>query len=120
MYLNVLSFVPNYVKKHYGEFISVTMISICLSSFQLAAILSTKIHQLTISKMGRKNSILLGFLILFVTTTGLGMLALIPDGYWITFYFFACVIRFGQGYSDCLISTTQYSVVNQVYSDQKA
>ena len=70
--------------------------------------------------MGRKNSILLGFLILLITTTGLGMLDLIPRAYWKTFYFTACLIRFGQGYADCLISTTQYSVVNQVFSDQKA
>ena len=49
---------------------------------------------MTISKMGRKNSILLGFLILIITTFGLGMLDLIPKTYWITFYFTACFIRF--------------------------
>jgi len=61
---------------------------------------------MTISRMGRKNSILLGFLVLFVTTTGLGMLDLIPKDHFKTFYFVACVIRFAQGYADCLISTT--------------
>ena len=61
---------------------------------------------MTISKMGRKNSILLGFLILIITTFGLGMLDLIPKTYWVTFYFTACFIRFWQGYASCLISTT--------------
>ena len=61
---------------------------------------------MTISKMGRKNSILLGFLILIITTFGLGMLDLIPKTYWVTFYFTGCFIRFWQGYASCLISTT--------------
>ena len=70
--------------------------------------------------MGRKNSILFGFTILVITTFSLGFLDLIPKTFWKTFYFTACLIRFMQGYATCLISTTQYSVVNQVYSDNKA
>jgi len=77
LYLNVFSFVPLYVQTNYGNKINVSTVSFSLCAFELAAIISAKIHQLTISEMGRKNAVILSYFLLIVTTTGLGLLDLI-------------------------------------------
>lgn len=106
LYLNVVSFFPLFVNQHYKDYISTFMTSCCLSAFQFAAVISTKVHQVTISKMGRKNAVIVGFTILLISTTCLGMLEYVPYDQWKLFYGLSIVIRFAQGYASSLISTT--------------
>jgi MFS family permease len=76
-YLNVSSFYPLYVNDKYPGKINSTIVSICLAAFEFAGFIFTPIHGYTISKIGRKNAILMGFTLLILSTTALGMIALI-------------------------------------------
>ena len=82
LYLSISSFFPLFVEAHY-PMINSSMVSICMSSFEVAGVLFTPVHAITISKMGRKNSIVFGFSILIFTTTSLGLLSYIPYDHWI-------------------------------------
>jgi len=95
------------------------MVSIAMSAFQFAGVLCTPIHAVTISKMGRKNAIIVGFVCMLVANTGLGMLALINYDNWRLFYFFSCLIRFIQGYGDTLATTTALSLISTNFQDEK-
>ena len=74
IYLNIAAFMPLYVKQKYSENITPTMVSLILSSFEFSCIFSSMVHQITISKMGRKNAILIAYFILSVATASLGLL----------------------------------------------
>lgn len=58
---------------------------------------------MTISMMGRKNAVIVGFVVLIISTTGLGLLEYVPYDQWKLFYALSFVIRFAQGYGDSLI-----------------
>lgn len=105
IYLNVAAFLPLYVEGKFAGTITPTMVSIILASFELACILSSKIHQLTISKMGRKNAILISYVILAISTTLLGILDKVDKEDWKTFYVSAVFLRLVQGYADSLVVT---------------
>lgn len=117
MILNVASFYPLYVETHYPEEISSVMVASALSCFQVAGVIFTPIHSITISKMGRKNSIIIGFICIFITNTALGALSLIPDADWRLFYSLSCLIRFVQGYGDSLTLATSFSLIASQFSD---
>lgn len=74
--------------------------------------LTFKIHQLSISRIGRKNAVLLGLTLLSFTTVGLGMLDLISKNKWKEFYGCAIAVRMTQGYANSLTVTTLYSIVS--------
>lgn len=78
-YLNVTSFFPIYVHDKFGEeTINSTMTSIAMCSFELATILVAPLNSLLIPKLGKKNTISIGFLIGALATVGTGSLAFIP------------------------------------------
>lgn len=93
LYLSITAFFPLYVKQNFSE-IDTTMIAICMSAFEAAGVLSGPIHAVTLSKIGRKNSIIIGHILILLTTMGLGLLSLIEATEWKTFYAVACTIRF--------------------------
>lgn len=69
--------------------------------------------------MGRKNSILVGFTILVIANTALGCLEFIHTDDVHVFFGISLAIRIASGYSDSLISTTQYSIVANCYKEEK-
>jgi MFS family permease len=96
-YLNVSSFYPLFVNENYKDKINSTIVSVCLAAFELAGCLFTPIHGYTISKIGRKNAILIGFALLILSTTALGMVALIDskkEGNWKLFIAASFFARF--------------------------
>ena len=68
-------------KHHYIQQVDTTMISYIIVSFDLSQMISSFIHAKTISKMGRKNAILIGFAIQIITLLGLSACAYIPQDY---------------------------------------
>ena len=110
---------PLYVQYNYGQNITPTMVSIILSSFEFSCIVFSKLHQVTIYKMGRKRAILFAYLVLSISTAGLGMLDYLDNRTrWKEFYALALATRLLQGYADSLAITTQYSVIGFVYTDK--
>ena len=74
---NMTSFFPLFVDKKYNkEFkqISALQISFCFSAYEIACVAATKFNSITISKMGRKNSILFGLSLLAFANVGIGSL----------------------------------------------
>ena len=93
LYLNVGAFFPLYVDDNYKGYINTTMVSIILCAFEVSAVLSTPVHAVTISKMGRKNAMIVGIVAVIVATYMLGFLAYIPKERWFTFYALAIIAR---------------------------
>ena len=94
LYLNIASFYPVFVDENYGDSINQTMVACALCCFQFAGVCCTPIHAFTISKMGRKNAMMIGFGSIFVSNTIMGMLSLINYSNWKTFLFLSCLTRF--------------------------
>ena len=44
IYLNVASFMPLYIESNYSAYITPTMVSLILSSFEFSSIVSSKVH----------------------------------------------------------------------------
>ena len=63
-YLSMAAFYPNYVKKTYGENISSTMIAAAVSAFEFSSMVFTAMHPMVIRKIGRKNAVTFGFIML--------------------------------------------------------
>ena len=87
LYLNMASFFPVYVDDKYNKplkalgkkpVISTFEISLCIVGLELAVMLCTFIHPRTISLMGRKNAIMIGFAVQVITNIVLGLLANCP------------------------------------------
>lgn len=117
--MNVGAFFPLYVDSNYKGYINTTMVSIILAAFEVSAVLSTPIHAITISKMGRKNAMLVGIVAILIATYMLGLLAYIPNEKWFLFYSLAIFARLIQGYGDSLAITTIFSVVSSAYPEEK-
>jgi MFS family permease len=95
VYLNVMSFFPLFVKDKYGEdTISATMISVCMSAFEFAGIVTSPINASMISKIGRKTSLIIGFILIALSTFSLGALSYIDTTEWKTFYYASMATRF--------------------------
>jgi len=75
LYLNISSFFPLYVNSVYGDKISTVMIACTLCCFNLAGVVCSPIHAITISRMGRKNALLVGFWAILISNTALGLCA---------------------------------------------
>ena len=118
LYLSIGAFFPLYVQQNFSE-INITMISICMSCFEAAGVLCGPIHAVTMSKMGRKNSIIIGHILIMLTTMGLGLISFIEATEWKTFYAVACIVRFIQGYADSLIQAACFSIVGTIFADEK-
>ena len=118
------SFFPVYVDDKYNyplkqlgkpKVISTFEISLCIVGLELAVMVCTFIHPRTISLMGRKNAILIGFAVQVVTNIILGLLANCSIDQPATFIWSNVLVRFIQGYGDSLTLVTGYSVINQTF-----
>lgn len=69
--------------------------------FSVAQIIFAPFNAYIKNKIGAKNTILFGFMLMTVTTSGLGFIAIIKDP--IMFKWSAVVLRFFQGQGDVLL-----------------
>ena len=65
--------------------------------------------------IGSKNTIVIGFFFLTITTFALGWIAVIKNAE--MFKYVAVVVRFFQGLGDILLQVTSYTVITTVFSD---
>ena len=112
LYLNISSFYPLFVKKKYGDEISTVVIACTLCCFNLAGVVCTPIHAVTISRMGRKNALLVGFWVILISNTCLGFCAYISEEQPWLFIGLCCIARFIQGYGDSLAMATSMSLIS--------
>ena len=119
MILNIVSFFPLFVSIHYGKFIDATMTGLALACFNLAGTVFTPLHAHTISKFGRKNSMMVGFVFMLISNTMLGIMGFFKSVDWQIFFAISCTTRFIQGYGDSLAQATSMSLVGSQFPDQK-
>jgi MFS family permease len=117
LYLNITSFFPLFVQKRFGDQINTVVIAITLTSFNFAGVVCSPIHAVTISKMGRKNALMIGFVCIFLSNTALGVCALCHDP--VLFTVCCCLARFFQGYGDSLAMATSFSMISINFPDKK-
>lgn len=81
LYLAMESFFPVYVDETFNrdvESISVIEIAMCMTFFQVACMLFAPVHAKTISWIGRKRAIIIGFTVQLISNILLGLLSHIP------------------------------------------
>lgn len=114
IYINMGAFLPVYVKHKFSGHITATMASIILNSFDFSYLVSSFIHKSTISKMGRKNALIISYSIMMITTALLGVLDYLNREHWLMYFILACLTRMVQGYGDSLAMTTGFSIMGSI------
>ena len=82
------------------------MIAIAIGALDGAGALSSWTFKYLIMKIGRKNAVILGYLLMMSTNLGLAFLAYIPREDWRWFYGGSVGIRFLMGIADALVLAT--------------
>lgn len=85
-----------------------------LVMFSIAQLLFAPFTASFKNKIGSKNTILLGFLTMTMTTIGLGMMTYIDDP--VLFFVVGNILRFVQGMGDVWLQFTAYSVITTLFS----
>ena len=81
----------------------------------MAQIVFAPFNSIIKNALGSKNTIVIGFFLLTITTFALGWIAAISNAQ--TFKYVAVVVRFFQGLGDILLQVTSYTVITTVFSD---
>lgn len=94
---NVIAVMPNFIEKQRwvsqdGKKLNENDISLILAIFSVAQIIFAPFNGAIKGYLGSKNTIIFGFVLMTITTAGLGMIAHVKDPY--TFLYIACVLRF--------------------------
>lgn len=118
MLLNVAAFLPPFIKEKFsepGNELDETDGAMILAVFFIAQIVFAPFNSYIKNFFGSKNTILIGFFMMTVTTYGLGFIAYIDDAQ--LFKWVAVIIRFFQGQGDIMLQITCYTVITTVFSD---
>lgn len=95
--------------------ISFFEISLIISVFSVAQIAFAPFNSIIKNALGSKNTIIMGFGFLTITTFALGWISLISNA--TVFKYSAVVVRFFQGLGDILLQVTSYTVITTIFSD---
>jgi len=69
MFLNIATFLPPYIKERY-PFFSSGVTGFILSIYQLASLIFSPLIGAKLAAIGRKNAMIIGYLLLIVSTIG--------------------------------------------------
>lgn len=116
---NVVSFLPTFIENKQwvsetGYVLNANDTALILAMFSIAQIIFAPINGAIKNYIGAKNTIVVGFTLMTVTTAGLGVIAHINNPY--AFKYTACLLRFFQGQGDVLLQITGYSIITSIYS----
>jgi MFS family permease len=75
--MNLTAFFPSYANKYYYR-VDPALVGIIFSMFQLALIIFSPIVGASMSRVGRKNMILMGFGTIILCTIGYGAISRLP------------------------------------------
>ena len=94
LFLNVISFYPLYSAQKYGDRMTTTLIAIAMCAFEFAGVVFTPVHAMSMSKMGRKNALIIGEVINVITNTIMGLLSLLSADKPMLFFWISALTRF--------------------------
>lgn len=117
LYGNIATFYPPY-KNHHHKTITDTMVGTVLAMMEVGILASSPIISMILQKVGRKNFILLGHLVMIISSVGFGLLVYVESD--ITFFWISIGLRFFQGFGDACASIAIFSIIGTDYaSDQE-
>ena len=97
-----------------GE-LSTSDVSLIISIFSVAQITFAPFNSAIKNRLGSKNTILVGIILLSATAFGLGAISWIEDP--VAFKWAALCLRFLQGQGDIMVQVTCYSLATSIYPD---
>jgi MFS family permease len=101
--MNVTTIIPNYVASRHKSLRDLEVAYI-MTSFEVAALLFSPLVGLMLERLGRKTSIIIGFIVVIAASVGIACTAFIEHD---QLYLWSAVIaRFIQGIGDMWVQTT--------------
>lgn len=116
-----MAVLPDFVEKHTWDLsdgqqpLNENDISLIISIFSISQILFAPFNACIKNRMGSKNTIILGFIVLTLTTFLIGGMKFITSPR--LFLWTSCILRFLQGAGDVILQITGYSIVTSAFSD---
>jgi MFS family permease len=95
--------------------ISSTQVTLILVIFSVAQIVFAPFNAFIKNKMGSKNTMIIGFFLITVTTLGLGAIEHFDHS--AQYLYSALALRFFQGQGDVLLQFVGYSIICNVFAD---
>lgn len=113
LYGNIATFYPPY-KMHHHHTITDTMVGIVLATMEVGILLSSPFISMILQKVGRKNFILLGHIVMILASAGFGLLVYVESDS--IFFWLSVVLRFFQGFGDACASIAIFSIIGTEYA----
>ena len=120
---NVVAVLPDFIKGqdwtlggYQGPPLNENDISLIISIFSIAQIIFAPFNGAIKNMLGSRNSMIVGFAMVTITTFMLGMVQDIHHPK--TFMYVACTLRFFQGQGDVLLQITGYSIITSTFRDE--
>ena len=120
LFFNMISFFPNFAVKRFGkDTITPSRISFCITALELAAFFTISLYNRLASSLGRKTTLILGWVMVQVATVMLGLLGYVHEERGEFFFWSVIVSRILQGFANNLVMTSQKSIIVQVFRQGK-
>ena len=91
-------------------------VSLCISMFNIGGAISSPIHSITLSKIGRPLSMAIALILLSITQLVLGIASYFS---YENFIIITCICKFIQGYGDSLLMSVSFSLASIYFKDEK-
>jgi MFS family permease len=116
LYGNISTFFPPYIKEHHST-ITDPMVGVILALFEGGMLITSPITSVLLSKVGRKNFILIGTFSMIIASAGFGLLVYIDDD--LTFFLISIGLRIFQGFGEAAANTAISSIIGSEYPDKR-
>jgi MFS family permease len=116
LYGNIATFYPPYTEKNHKS-VSSTMVGVVLAMFECSILIGSPLISITMQKVGRKNYIILGNLLIVLSTVGFGLTKYIDND--LAFFIASVSFRMVQGFGDAACSTSVFSLIGSAFPDDR-
>lgn len=108
LYGNIVTFYPPYTAAKHPS-ITDTMTGIVISMFEGTILLSSPVISLLLQRVGKKRFIILGSIIMIITSAGFGLTVYIQND--TVFFIASLLLRSAQGLGEATSSTAIFSII---------
>eukprot|EP00347_Sterkiella_histriomuscorum_P005636 403355840 len=116
LYGNISTFYPPFRLEHHKS-ISDTQVGIVLAMFEGGVLITSPLIGMSLSNVGRKNYIIIGYISCIIASTGFGLLVYIEND--ITFFIVSIFLRILQGFGDACVSNACLSLVSSEFPTRR-
>ena len=117
----MVAFYADFAQQRYPDAgITDTKVGLVLGMLEGAGLVSSPFFKSFLGCVGRKNGVILGLALMFISNTALGCIGFLDESHGSLFFTLSLVIRFIMGLGDALVLTTNNAIVCLAWGDQKA